>query len=186
MPELRDDVLDEAGHRSKYLTARELLSLIERHHPRGEAGVDRELYEAYTEAVAEGTARSTDEFTDMLSANLTSDEGWAGADAVYELETGKMSVYPKHCHEHLGGVGDPREHLRYLTDETDQYDRQVPEQTLLHMVTVVGGLDYETAKAELESLRDEGKVLEDADQHPDANVYLPEDDPGYLGDKDVQ
>lgn len=186
MTELRSDVLDEAGNRSKYLTATELLSLVERHHPHEEAGVDRGVFDAYADGVADRTARSADEFTGPLSDSLTTSEEWAGQDAVYELDGGRMSVYPKHWHETLGGVSDPREHLRFLLEEVDAYDESVPESTLLHLVSVVGDASYDEAKATLESLRDEGEIVEDADQHPDANVYLSESDAGLANDKDVQ
>ncbi|WP_254537104.1 hypothetical protein [Halomarina litorea] len=186
MTELRDDVLDEAGQRSKYLTARELLSLVERHHPHEGAGVDRETFEAYAEGVADRTARSTDEFTGPLSDGLTTSDRWGGGEAVYDLGDDRISVYPRHWHETLGGVTDPREHLQFLLGEVDDYGKSVPESTLLHLVTVVGGVGYDEAKATLETLREEGAVVEDADQHPDANVYLSEEDAGLADDKDVQ
>jgi hypothetical protein len=39
---------------------------------------------------------------------------------------------------------------------------------------VVGELDRDVAKAAIESARDEGRIAEDADQHPKAGVYLAE------------
>jgi hypothetical protein len=185
MPELRRDVLDEAGQRSKYLTATELLEVIERYHDENEPGIARETFEAYAEGVAEETARSADEFTEGLSNSLTDDDGWVEPSVIYELDDGRVSTYPADWHERLGGEGDPREHLRFLVEEVEGYENSVDEAALLHLTSVVGGVGYETAKARLESLRDEGKIVEGADQHPDANVYLPDEERNITEDKDI-
>jgi hypothetical protein len=42
-------------------------------------------------------------------------------------------------------------------------------------MAVVGGLDRQSAKAEIEAARDDDRIVEDADQHPKAGVYLAED-----------
>ena len=106
MTDLRRAVIDEAGSRSKYLTATEFLALVERGHPTDAPGVERETV--------------------------------------------------------------------------------VPESTLLDAMVTIGGVDRDTAKGNLEARRMDGTVVEDADQHPDANVFLAEERDDLTESKDVQ
>ena len=49
---------------------------------------------------------------------------------------------------------------------------------LRDVVAAVGRTSVDDAKAELEALRDEGVVVEDADRHPHAGVYLADEAEG--------
>jgi len=61
----------------------------------------------------------------------------------------------------------------------------VPEADLLEIAATIADYDREVAKAELETCREEERLVQDADQHPAANVYLPEGDHGHRQDPDL-
>ena len=168
-------ILDEAGQRSTDLTPQELLLLVERHHEIGTPGVSHEIYDAYAEGLGETTHRWADEFTDGLTANLTTSTQWADHNAVYSLGDRRVSTYPAVCYEQLGGVTDPCEYLQYLITETNLYDQMVPEQALLDFVSAVGGIDHELATTALKSLKAKGEILTDIDRSSEKCVYLPRD-----------
>ena len=185
MADLRREVIDEAGSRSKYLTATEFLALVERGHPTDGPGVERETYDAYVEQLGEETPTVDGE---GLRANLddrvSDSEEWVGDDAVYRLNDGRISLYPASWHERLRGESDPKAYLRTFS-ETGAFERGVSESTLLEAMASIGGVERETAKGNLEALREQDEVVEDADQHPDANVYLAEERPDIDESKDV-
>ncbi|MFC6836682.1 hypothetical protein [Halomarina ordinaria] len=181
MTDLNDAVLDEAEHRGKYLLPRELLTMVEYHHGEGTPGVDREHFVAYTEALDERTdAIDHETFESTLDDQLTDEESWVDEEAVYELPSGRISAYPARFHETLAGSNDPRAYLRFLQADssfepnTTGTTTGVPEGQLVDVMSVVGHVTPDEAKAAIERLREEGEVVEDADQHPDANVYLDE------------
>ncbi|MWG35606.1 hypothetical protein [Halomarina oriensis] len=186
MTDLRRAVLDEAGSRSKYLTATEFLALVERGHPTDRPGVARETYDAYVTQLSEETPTVDAEGlrTNLDDATTDGDE-WAGDETVYPVDDDRISLYPASWHDRLGGESDPRTYLR-LFSETNAFEQGVPESTLLDAMVTVGGTDRETAKGNLEALREDGEVVEDADQHPDANVYLAEEREDLAEGKDVQ
>jgi hypothetical protein len=99
----------------------------------------------------------------------------------YEVGDDRVSVYPQHWHDALGGTVDIPAYLRFLHDEVigveDDFTsggagRGVPEDSLIKIVSIVGQIDTETVKSRIETLRKEGTLAEDADQHPEARVYL--------------
>lgn len=180
MVELNDRVLDEFGHRGDSLIAEEFLSLIERHHPTDGPGVDRSLVRAYAEALDErGMSQlESDEIEAELDRKTVESTTWAG-DGVYEVGDGRLSNYPATWHDRLGGSTDIVEFVEELTDVDPPIGQTgagggVPEDVLIDIVAVVGGLDREEAKARLEELRRDGPLVEDADQHPQAGVRLEE------------
>lgn len=61
----------------------------------------------------------------------------------------------------------------------------MPEADLLDVAATVAGYDREAAKAALETCREEGRLVQDADQHPEANVYLPDRDHDHERDPDL-
>lgn len=185
MVELRRAVIDEAGERSKYLTATEFLDLVERGHPTDAPGVERSTFEAYAEQLDEETPTvDADGLRESLDERTTDDEEWVDDETVYRLGDGRISLYPASWHERLGGESDPRAFLRTFS-ETGAFEAGVPESTLIDAMAVVGNADRETAKGNLEALRERGEVVEGADQHPDANVYLAEDAEDIEESKDV-
>jgi hypothetical protein len=186
MTDLRRAVLDEAGERSKYLTPTEFLTLVERGHRDNGPGVERSTYDAYTERLAEETPTVDAESLQRELDDLTvDDEEWVGDEAVYPVGDDRISLYPPTWHERLGGESDPRAYLRAF-ESLDAFGQGVSESTLLDAMTVVGGVDRDTAKGNLEARRKDGTVVEDADQHPEANVYLAEDREDLAESKDVE
>ena len=180
MVELNDRVLDEFGHRGDSLIAEEFLSLIERYHPTDGPGADRSVVRAYAEALDErGMSQlESDEIEAELDRKTVGSETWAG-DGVYEVGGERLSNYPAAWHDRLGGSTDIVEFVEALTDVDPPLGQTgagggVPEDTLIDVVAVVGGLDREEAKARLEELRRDGPLAEDADQHPQAGVRLEE------------
>jgi len=186
MTDLRRAVIDEAGSRSKYLTATEFLALVERGHPTDAPGVERETVDAYAGELSEETPTVDAESLGSELDDLTTDEeSWTGDETVYRVGDGRVSLYPAEWHERLGGESDPRAYLRAFS-ETGAFERGVPESTLLDAMVTIGGVDRDTAKGNLEARRKDGTVVEDADQHPDANVYLAEEREDLAESKDVE
>lgn len=180
---LSEPLLEEAGNRSQYLHPRELVLLTERHEPAdGERpGVDRVTVTDHAAALDErGSHVDIDEFEARLEEAVTDTDTWADDHAVYALGDGRLSAYPAAWHDALGGETDLVAFVRFLVEESsfDGVDARagdgVPEQDLLNVAAAVGDRTREEAKTELERLRDEGRLVEDADQHPDAGVYPPE------------
>ncbi|MFC7155766.1 hypothetical protein ACFQPA_09885 [Halomarina halobia] len=179
MVDLNERVLDTAEHRGENLLPKEVLSLVERYHGDETPGAEREVVEAYATALADRNVPT--EIQDPWSAldeRRTDSETWVGDDAVYELPSGRLSTYPANWHERLAGSNDPRSYLRFLQGEAAFEPKNptgspgIPRERLLDVMSVVGHVDRQEAKAAVERLRREGEVVEDADQHPDANVYL--------------
>jgi hypothetical protein len=181
---LSEPLLEEAGSRSQYLHPRGLVLLAERHEPRdGEGpGVARAAVFDHAEALDErGSHLDAGAFASALDEAVVDADEWADETSVYRVGDDRLSAYPQAWHDALGESRDLVEMVRYLTDTDFEgveawADETVPEDDLLDIAAAVGGFDREAAKAELERLRDEGRLVEDADQHPDAGVYPPEAD----------
>ena len=181
MPDLNEDVFAAARQRGRTLLTEELVALIERHHPHDRPGVEREVVTRYADRLDDETSYNFDRdaFLDEIDARLADTETWQGTDALYALGDGRVSRYPAKWHDALGGSTDVREYVEFLLEETDGYlddldsgaaGRGIPEDELLDVVSVVGRTDRETAKAQVESGREAGDLVEDADQHPEARV----------------
>lgn len=180
--ELRDDVVDEIVHRGP-ATVRRTVLLVERGH-RTEPGVDREALDDYVDALE---ARDDFEFDpewfyDELDDGLVDAEEWVDEDRLYRLGDDRISRYPPRWHDQLGGSDDVAEFVATLTatgfaESVGQSGAGggLDEEALLDAVSAVGRVPKTEAKGELETLRDEGVVVEDADQHPHAGVYLADD-----------
>lgn len=185
MVELDEHALHAIDHGGESLLISDVVDLIERYHPHEQPGVSREIIMRYAEALKADREEAFDmgTFRDELDGKLTDSETWDGKFSLYELESGRISKYPGAWHERLGGTTDIREYIKFLEDDAPKFDNDfgrggpgpgVPEQPLLNVVAIVGGIDREEAKANLQDLRDEGEVTEDADQHPNAGVTLSE------------
>ncbi|MFD1585807.1 hypothetical protein ACFR9U_02335 [Halorientalis brevis] len=182
MAELSDDVLEEAAHRGETLLVEDLVSLAERAHD-DEPGIERDRLTTYAEALAERRDVDFDlqAFDKGVADRLTDAETWTDRDRLYELGDGRLSLYPAEWHAALGGSTDVAEYIAFLERDAPEFvlDRGtaevgpgIPQQKLLDIVAVVGRVDRETARAALADARDAGEVVEDADQHPQAGVYL--------------
>ena len=177
--ELDEDVVDEVVHQGPASVRRTVL-LLERGHRR-ESGVERGVLDDYVEAFDEHRSFDFDPewFYTELEEALVDAESWADEASLYCIGENRISRYPQRWHDELGGSGDVAEFVRLLSDTgfTDSVGASgagqgVDEQALLDAVAAVGRVPKEEAKASLETLRDEGVVVEDADQHPHAGVYL--------------
>lgn len=185
MVEVDERVLAEAIQRSQNLLIEELVKLIERYHSHEQPGVSQETLEAYAQALEEepNYEFDTETFLSTVDERLTDTKTWYRDDALYEIDATRVSVYPPRWHEELGGSTDLRAYVQFLLDGDSGFQsdtasggagRGVPEQVLLDIVSVVGRVDRDTVKARLEDLRDNGELVQDADQHPDARVRLAE------------
>ena len=181
--ERSESLLREAGNRSEYLRPRDLVALAERHAEGTAAGtapgVPHEWLLAHVEALDEESHVDAESFRSSLSEMTTDAETWVDDRAVYEIGEDRLSAYPPAWYEALAGMTSLPEVVRYLLDESDYRPVDagagdgVPEADLLDIAAAVGGFTREAAKAALEECRDDGRLVEDADQHPKANVYLP-------------
>jgi hypothetical protein len=177
--ESNDDVVDEIVHQAP-ATARRTVLLIERGHREG-PGVPRETLDGYVDALAERRDFSVDaeDFAGELEAALVDEDEWVAEDRLYRLDGDRISRYPARWHRELGGSDDVAAFVDFL-EETAFADsvgrsgasRGIDEEALLDVVAAVGRIPIDEAKARLETLREEGVLVEDADQHPHAGVYL--------------
>ncbi|QLD91078.1 hypothetical protein HWV07_19325 [Natronomonas salina] len=176
--ELRDDVVDELVQRGPTTTQQTVL-LIERGH-RHEPGVERSTLEVYVDAL-EGRRDyefDAEGFRADLEGALVDDETWTTDDALYRIGDDRVSRYPKRWHDELGGSDDVAAFVSLLNGSAYVDQGGVNEDALLDVVAAVGRTSVDDAKAELEALREEGVVVEDADQHPHAGVYLADEAEG--------
>jgi hypothetical protein len=189
MAELSDDVIEEAAHEGETLLIEDLVSFAERAHD-AEPGVEHDRLTDYAEALSERRDTSFDiaAFEKELAERRTDAETWAGDGSLYEVGEDRLSCYPARWHEELGGSTDVADYIAFLETEspafiiergTGEVGPGIPEQKLVEIVTVVGRVDREAARAALKRARDDGEVVEDADQHPQAGVYLQETAPSY-------
>lgn len=187
---VNDDLVDELVSRGAVPPQR-LVQLLERAH-RDESGVTVDTLDAYAEALSARRNYDFDAsaFLDAVDDALVERDGWAGEDALYRLSDHRISRYPPVWHDELGGRDDVAAYVEFLTENATEFvdtvggygaGSGVDEMVLLDVVATVGLSTRSEAKAELERLRDEGVLVEDADQHPHAGVYLAEDD-GELRD----
>jgi hypothetical protein len=186
MVEVNERVLAEAVHRGDSLVVDELVRLIEQYHPHEQPGVTKETLKAYVRALEDteqGQRFDADEVVDVVDERLTDADAEYNTDAFYRLDGDRVSAYPLHWHDELGGETDLREHVRFLVQLDPEGEsganlggvgRGVPEQVLLNAASIVGRTDPDTVKSRLEDLRDRGELVEDADQHPNARVRLSE------------
>lgn len=185
---VNDDLVDELVSKGNIPTQR-LVQYLERAH-RDEAGVAIETLETYADALSDRRDYDFDAeaFLTAVDAELVESDAWAGERALYTLSDGRVSRYPPAWHDELGGSDDVAGYVEYLGANAAEFVETVgsygagdgiDEMVLLDVVATVGRIPRPTAKAELERLRDEGVLVEDADQHPHASVYLASNDDDF-------
>lgn len=187
MTDTSEQVLEEARQHGETLTARELVRMIERFHRPEGPGITHETVQAYDEAVAAEAVLpfAEGQLASSIEENLSDGERWHDADAYYALSDDRVSIFPKAWHERLADTDDVREYVAVIGDDTASDATEsnaprggigtgVPEQLLLNAIIVIDGVEREVAKERLESDRRDGGLVQDADQHPDAQVYLSE------------
>lgn len=190
--EAHEPLLHEAGQQSEYLTPRDLVSMVERHVGDGNGGVTREAVDVHVEALAErGSHVDANSFGTALSEATTRSREWVDDRAVYEVDGNRLSAYPAAWHAALDGTETLPELVRFLVERTAYTPVEagagdgVPEAALLDVAAAVAEYDREAAKAALESCRAEGRLVQDADQHPEANVYMPDGDHDHERDPEL-
>ncbi len=187
MADTDEQILEDARQRGETLTPEELLVVIERRHVTNSPGVKRETIDAYDEAAAADAdiPLAEDQLNSEIEDNITDSETWVGPDTYYALGEDRVSAFPPEWHDALEGADDLRVYVdtieEAMADDTNADASRggmgvgVPERLLLNAVAAIGGVGRETAKDQLERHRDEDQLVQDADQHPDARVYLSEE-----------
>jgi hypothetical protein len=181
--EINDGVVQDANERGEKLLAEDFLLWIEREHAEEGPGVTEDRFRSYEEALSEQRASfDPGELRSSLDETMVDSEAWVDDDAVYALGGDRISTFPAAWHDRLADSDDLREYVAVIEEATSDTEIStggrgpgVPEGLLLDAASVIGGLDREVAKERLERLRDDGDLVQDADQHPDARVYLGEE-----------
>lgn len=160
----------------------DLVRLIERRHDE-RAGVPRDVIREYARTLESRRdfSFSADAFVRTVDDRVTDADSWNGYDVFYSLDADRISQYPSRWHDRLGDSLDVEAYLAFIQDDAPEFGDDtghsgagsgIPEDTLLDVMAVVGRVDREEAKAALQQARDRGDVVEDVDQHPQADVYL--------------
>ncbi|RBI60627.1 hypothetical protein DMJ13_16735 [halophilic archaeon] len=179
MVELHDEVIAKANDRGEMMSAADFLRFIEEYHHEDRPGVPRELVEAYAERLADQERASFD--ADALIASvderLTDDETWT-KDALYAVDSNRISTCPLRWHEELQGTTDLSEFVAVMQKGVDMPDRApgVRREQVLNAAIVIAGMDRETASDRLQAQRHDGNVASKAGQSRNANVYVPDEE----------
>ena len=186
MVDVRDAVIDELTHRGRNLLLTEVLRSIERQHPSDGPGVTRETIAAYGDRLAAepSFAFDTKDLLETIDEARIDAETWVGDDVLYQVGDGnedRLSAYPRGWHDRLGDETDVREYIEYLESDESGFADDSPrggrgsgidQPTLLEVVSVLGNVEREVVRAQIEDRRAEGQLEQPADQHPDARVQL--------------
>lgn len=189
MPELRDDVIDQAFHEGDTLIVNDLVGLIEKHHDDDQYGAPVDLVRAYVERLAEEDSRFEPEGVDRaLDEQTVDDESWVDDDSLYDVGEGRVSKFPLAWHEALSGEKDVYEYLTFVVDTLPDQGREsfgtggqgpgIPRQRLIDACEVIGGLSEDDVKRQLQRLGDEGEIVAEAEQHPHQRIYPADLDDG--------
>ncbi|WP_135364905.1 hypothetical protein [Halosimplex halophilum] len=184
MTEPNQAAVEEAVREGESMGGRDLVELIERHHDG--AGVERGTIEAYAEELAarDDYAFDRQAFLADVDEHTTDADRWEGG-GYYEIgdavDDHRISLFPELWHEELGGSTDAAEYVRFIQDEEPEYladlelggpGEGVPKPALLQALELVGRVDRPTAREALAAAGDRGDIVQDADQNPDADIYL--------------
>ena len=178
-------VIEDAVHEGETMGPRDFVGLIERYHD-DRPGVPQDAVAAYAHELAalRDYGFDAEGFFETVDERMADSESWTGSDRFYALDDDRLSLYPVRWHDALGGSTDAAEYVRYIRESEQEYVEAldsgsagagIPRDTLSYVIQVVGRVDRETAAAAIEDARDRDDVVLDAEQHPQAGVYLPED-----------
>jgi hypothetical protein len=180
VPELKDAVMDEATDRGQKLLADEFVELLERHHETDDSGVRREVVEAYFDALEDERAVDVDGLRSAFEDEFTDADTYAGRNAVYEVGDGHVSTYPSEWHDRLTEGDSLATFVDVMTESMEDPPHSaassgVAEDDLVDAAVTLGDRGRRSAREEIDELRADGVLVEDADQHPRAGVVLAED-----------
>jgi len=181
-------VVDEIVREGATAGPRDVIERVERAHEG--RGVERATVEAYAGALADRDdyAFDAEAFLEGVDAETTDADRWAGG-GYYAVGDGRISLFPAAWHDTLDESTDVAAYVAFMQDEDPAYledlDRGgpgagVPQRAVVEALTLLGGVDRGSARGLIAQARDEGDVVEDADQNPDTDVYLPERAPEAL------
>ncbi|WP_123535699.1 hypothetical protein [Halosimplex salinum] len=192
MSEPNQAVVDEIIREGEAIGARGLVELIERYH-RG-PGVELETIEAYVEELEARDDYAFDgaDFLAHVAENTTDADWWEGG-VYYEIgddaDDDRISLFPRAWHDHLGGSADVTEYVAFIEDEDPEYLEDVelggpgsgvPEKAVVEAMMLVGRVQRGDATTAIHEARDAGEIVEDADQSPEADIYLTDRAPEEL------
>ncbi|WP_459193539.1 hypothetical protein [Halosimplex sp. J119] len=195
MAEPNQAVVDEIVHEGESIGARGIVELIER-YDQG-AGVEPETIEVYADELEARDDYAFDgrDFLAHVDENTTDAEWWEGG-VYYEIgedvDDHRISLFPAAWHEHLGGSTDVTEYVEFILDEDPDYlddlslggpGGGVPEKAVVEALMLIGQVDRPDANTRINEARERGDVVEDADQSPEAHVYLAERAPEELQER---
>ena len=181
MPELRDDVIDQAFHEGETLIVNDLVGLIERHHDDEYYGAPVDLVRAYVERLAEEDSRyDPEEVDEALDEQTVDDDSWVDADSLYDVGEGRVSKFPLEWHEALSGEKDVYEIVTFVVDALPEDGRDafatggagegVPRQRLIDIAEIIGGLSQAEVRRQLEELGERDRIEVADEQHPQGRV----------------
>ncbi|WP_129114774.1 hypothetical protein [Halegenticoccus tardaugens] len=184
MSDLNEHVIDEAAGRGDAFVLENLLALVERHERDPEPGVPVDRLRAYAAAIdAAGGPMSEEQVEGTLDSRLVDAGTWSGGDRLYRLGDDRVGLYPASWYDRLADETYLSRYVEVILEDVDDSENAfetggagagVPEDVLLTAATVIGDKDRGEAAAELEALGDEGYVVADAEQHPNARIRLTE------------
>lgn len=192
MVEPNEAVIDEAVREGESMGARDLVELIERHTDG--AGVEPETLEAYAKELEarDDYAFDARDFLDHVDEYTTDADWWEGGkfyEIGEEIDDHRISLFPRAWHEELGGSTDAAEYVAFIEDEDPDYLEDlalggpgagVPKAAVLQALELVGRMDRPTARSHLAAAGDRGDIVQDADQSPEADIYLADRAPEQL------
>ncbi len=185
MVEIDEDAVDVIVHEGSAMSVRDMLTVLERYHRDG-PGIPLAAVEEYAVELDDRPdyRLDVDGFVGDVRERLTADEEWVGTDRFYELGDGRISQYSATWHAELGGETDPVRYLRFFREVAPEYLEElqeggqgvgVPKDTLTKMIEVLGRVDRDVAVGAIEEAYEDDRIGEKPDQHPQADVYLPEE-----------
>lgn len=178
MASVDPDLVENLSHHDDYLTVRELVRYLERHHPVSGPGVPRDLIEEYAEEIG----YDLDRLRTSLGDRLTDSRTWQPGERLYEVD-GDVSIYPPAWHEQLAGTTDLSKFVEVMLEsvkapEGVAVDRErlgVSQDELKAAVEIIAEMDRGDVAELLKDQRVDGTVVLYAFQNPEEVVRLPEE-----------
>lgn len=174
-PDVRERTVAALEKQHQTMTLHDFVRIVEAHHSDAGAGVDRELLEAYADAVY------FDVDVSELDERLAPSDEWTDADQFYELDGDRVSTYPPRWHEVLSDTDDLLDLIELIEAETDEptgegpeaaTEQGVNEELVLRVAETVADIDREEARRRLKELRQAGEIAEYPSQNRNPWIQL--------------